>query len=295
MQSPINSHLTTERVRDSKLHQQRCDVTRPDDLPDFDAPPLDEVVFGIQFKPPQNYSQIFAGEVWSLYKDGFPRLEEHSALQPAFETFGLPGGGQIGLNLLTGATHDRFWFLSDLGDELIQFQNDRLLHNWRKVGDRSNVYPRFERMMESFRNEVGAFETYISTLANQSLSINQCEISYINLIIPEADTDASGPDEWLRISQFDAFEPDDFTMTLRKAIRDTDGNPFARLICEAQSVFEKRTSKAGIKLSLMVRGAPRGTDIEAAFRFLEKGRQVIVETFAAITTDSAHTIWKRRQ
>ncbi len=79
--------------------------------------------------------------------------------------------------------HDRFRFLSAKKDELIQFQADRLLHNWRKVGDGSNTYPRFEKMIESFETELQAFESYISSLASQKLTINQCEVSYINHIV----------------------------------------------------------------------------------------------------------------
>src|SRR4051794_5656712 len=106
---------------------------RPTHLPDFRKPPLNEVVLGIQFNPVPGYSQIYAGEVWGLFRARFPQVQEMPALPPNFETFGIPQGPQIGFNVLAGASHDRFWFLSPAGEQLIQFQMDRLLHNWRKV------------------------------------------------------------------------------------------------------------------------------------------------------------------
>lgn len=111
-------------------------MTRPADLPDFSKPPLNEVVLGVQFSPPAGYTQIQAGEVWNLYRERYPRVEEYMPLPPAYELFGLPGMGQTSnqFSFLEGPLHDRYWFLRTAGDELIQFQNDRLLHNWRKVG-----------------------------------------------------------------------------------------------------------------------------------------------------------------
>ena len=149
-------------------------IPRPNHLPDFGKPPLNEVVVGVQFSPPKGYQQIRAGEVWALFKSDYPMVQEHQALEPAFETFGLPQHAQIAgrLSLVTGAFLDRFWFLRNSGDELIQFQHDRLLHNWRKVGDQTNEYPRFERMTERFGTELRRLEGYLASLSSQALDVH---------------------------------------------------------------------------------------------------------------------------
>ena len=63
-------------------------MARPEHLPDFESPPLDELVLGVQFSPLPGYSAVFAKDVWGLFRQQFPRVEEKPALDPVFETFG---------------------------------------------------------------------------------------------------------------------------------------------------------------------------------------------------------------
>ena len=263
---------------------------RPDHLPDFRNPPLNEVVLGVQFGSPRGYQQIYAGGVWNLFRDEFPKVEEQPPLTPTFETFGLPTKGRQQIGLITGATHDRFWFLRHGGDELIQFQQDRLLHNWRKIADGTNKYPRFESMVTRFRNELGQLQDYMNKLSPQTLAINQCEVSYINHIsVDSGDFIAS---DWLRFVSFVDREPDDFSVGFREVIRDSEGQPFGRLICDA-ALGIKADRQPVILLTLTVRGAPKGQDINSSIEFLAMGRDLIVCKFAELTTNEAHKKWGR--
>ena len=264
---------------------------RPSDLPDFERPPLGEVVLGVQFSNPTGYSQIYAGEVWNLFRSQYPRVEEYQPLQPTFETFG-PNAHAVSnqIAFLDGPLHDRYWFLKEDQSQLIQFQQDRLLHNWRK-GDGSVPYPRFEKMVEQFEHEMRSLEQYCSKLAPQSLQINQCEISYVNQILVESSYQIS---DWLRFVQFDQTQPDGFSFSLRESIVSPDGTPQARLICEvgeARSVNGQRF----ITVALTVRGAPSAPTIEAAIGFLRENRSIIVKKFTSLTTDRAHQIWGRKK
>jgi uncharacterized protein (TIGR04255 family) len=262
-------------------------MTRPPNLPDFADPPLYEVVLGVQFAPVLGYSQIRAGEVWSLYKDRFPLVEEHPPLAPTFETFGRPQATQFGLGFVTGASHDRFWFLTLSKEELIQFQQDRLMHNWRKVGDEKNPYPRFETMIRDFEKELRSLEGYFVSLATQAILINQCEVTYVNHIPLEQ------PDNWLRFVRFGGIEIDDFAMTFRRTLL-RKGEPVGRLICETTSVIAAG-NKLMLRLALTARGAPSHPDMHAALELLRENREVVVHAFAELTTETAHKTWKRIQ
>lgn len=266
-------------------------LSRPDHLPDFQTPPLNEVVVGVQFAPARGYQQIRASEVWGLYKAQFPAVEEMPPIPPAFETFGLSAGAQINFGIVTGAQHDRFWFLSPGGDELIQFQQDRLLHNWRKVGDQKNEYPRFERMVLKFEAELLRLETYFAELAPQTLNCNQAEISYINHMDLNGDS-LRKIDDWVRFFDFGEREPDEVSVSLRRRLKSADGKPFGRLTCELNTAVNSQGHRI-LVLTLTVRGAPSGPTVAAALELLKRGRDVIVEEFAAITTDSAHKVWGR--
>lgn len=262
------------------------EMTRPSDLPDFADPPLNEVVLGVQFAPAQGYSQIRAGEVWSLYKDRFPLVEEYQPLAPVFETFGRPQAGQIGLGFVTGASHDRFWFLTPTKEELIQFQQDRLMHNWRKVEDGENPYPRFEVMIRDFERELGGLEDYFGTLASQMLLINQCEVTYVNYIPFDE------PDKWLRFVRFEGMKVEDFAMTFRRRLYRND-EPIGRLTCETAAAIQH--GKVVLRMALTARGAPSRPDMHAALELLRENREVVVHAFAEFTSETAHQTWKRIQ
>ncbi len=270
-------------------------MNMPRKLPDFRSPPLNEVVVGIQFAPVQGFQLIRAGEVWALFRNDYPRVEELAPLQPMFETFGLPQGGQLGFGITIGAMRNRFWFISQSGDEFIQFQQDRLLHNWRKVGDQTNEYPRFEKIISTFESEIRTVDNYFLALAGISVAINQCEISYINYIPIEIDEIQTKAGDWLRFLKFEWGEqPDDFSTSFRQTLRSSDGRPQGRLYCEAALGTNNKGQKV-IVLTLTVRGAPAESGIGPALEFLKLGREVIVNSFAKITTDSAHALWDRIQ
>lgn len=244
----------------------------------------------MQFSQPKGYQQIYAGEIWNLYRNEYPSVEEQAPLEPTFETFGLSApSGQI--KLITGASHDRFWFLSPKGDELIQFQNDRLLHNWRKVGDGSNPYPRFEYMIAKYRNELELLQDYMAKLSNTALVINQCEVSYINQIIVDNNDEAKAS-RWFRFVTFGETEADDFKLGFREIIRDGAGRPQGRLIGEVGNGLSQSGQRVFV-FTLTVRGAPREPNIESALEFISKGRELIVKKFADLTSDYAHTKWER--
>ena len=248
----------------------------------------------MQFSPPLGYQQIRSGEVWSLFKSDYPVVQEQPPLEPAFETFGLAQYGQIGgrLSFFAGAMHNRFWFLRNDGDELVQFQQDRLLHNWRKVGDQTNEYPRFERMAERFGAELRRLQSYFNTLSPQSLVINQCEVSYINHI--EVGSGPLNLTTWLQGIAFEGIEFDDVNAGFREVIRGENRHPIGRITYEVTTGI-KPDGKRMILLNLTARGAPSGSDINSALQFLAVGRELIVSRFAQITTEGAHRAWERKQ
>ena len=87
-------------------------MTRPSHLPDYRKPPLNEFVLGVQFATPPGYQQIYAGEVWKLFSEKYPVVQEQPPLPPTFETFGIHQGNMVNFGFVSGATHDRFWFLT---------------------------------------------------------------------------------------------------------------------------------------------------------------------------------------
>jgi uncharacterized protein (TIGR04255 family) len=268
-------------------------LERPAHLPDFLRPPLDEVVLGVQFAPARGYQQIRAGEVWDLYRADFPIVEERPPLPPTFETFGIPSSPPtLNLSVVVGPMHSRFWFVSSDRTQLIQFQQDRLLHNWKKTGDKTNAYPRFERIIIAFNDELARLEAYFGEVEPQNLVCNQVEISYINKWSLGPASDTARASEWLRFVNFDGSEPDDFSVVFRRTLYGSNEAPIGRLICETSTFGDAAGGRSGL-LTFTVRGPPARATLAEAIEFLKLGREVIVEEFTSRTTDSAHEKWGR--
>lgn len=266
----------------------------PKIFPHFENPPLNEVVLGVQFRPAQNYQEIQAFEVWNLFRDQFPLVQESMPIPPQFETFGLPSAPQIGFNMMSGAIHNRFWFLSKQSEQLIQFQQDRLLHNWRKVGDRSNEYPRFENIVDQFAKEVEALEGYFKSLGNERLFVTQVEVSYINHIRMD---ELMGPvrlQKWLTFINPEAQAVDEFVSNTRSILKDDSGRPYARLYRDS-ALGLTDTGARILMFTLSVRGKPELDNLQETLKFISKGREVIADDFIRNTTVDAQAEWKRVQ
>lgn len=267
--------------------------TRPENLPDFEMPPLDEVVLGVQFVPPPRYRQIYAGAVWDLYRSEFPLVEEQIAIAPAFETFGVTRGPSFNFEVINGPAQNRFWFLAEDGHELIQFQQDRLLHNWRRLDKEASVYPRFETMVTKFERELNQLQTFFEGLGQRALEINQCEVTYINHIAMEGPSGLT-PDEAIKLINFGGKKAEAFDLRFAERIDSDGGSPIARMHYRASIGQKTNTGEPVCYLELTVRGAPEANDIQSAIEFLEMARRKIVTQFAEVTSERAHEVWRRK-
>jgi uncharacterized protein (TIGR04255 family) len=257
----------------------------------FNNPPLNEVVIGVQFSPPNEYNQLYAFEVWNLYKKDYPQVQEKPYLPSSFETFGISQTGHQIINL-GGANHDRFWFISENGNELIQFQNDKLFHNWRKLEDEASLYPRYDAIIKKFSSELDILLNYFKKFDQRDTIINQCEISYISHIKFDI-TDQDIMHSFFNCFNFKEQDASDFAVTFRRSIK-RDNNPVGRLICDIKVANDQKGNPM-ILVNLTVRGAPASGRREDAIKFINEGHNSIIETFENITTKEAHRIWGKEK
>lgn len=265
-------------------------MERPEDLPDFARPPVNELVMGIQFDRPQVYNFVFATRVWELFAEDYPSVEEHPPLGAQFETFSTTPNAPPQPRFEFGAPpHPRLWFVSDDARELLQFQSDRLLANWRQV-ERGDIYPRFEGLMEKFAGRVSALSGLLASLGDK-LVINQAEVSYLNTIQGDGEGGFPKGEDWLNFINPIRGGVENFGASFRKVIRE-EGVPVARLHCEVSPGYNL-DGRPILTVNLTYRGAPKQPTVEAALDLIRDGRQVIVQTFAEITTEKAHQVWQR--
>ena len=266
---------------------------RPAGLPDFDKPPLAEVALSLQFAPLAGLTTAHIGLLWRKYRSRLPLIEEHPPLDPVLESFDPPKPPHVDIVFGNKPPVPRVWFLSEAKTELVQIQQDRFIHNWRKAGEDA-AYPRYEKIRDQFQEEVRAFSDFLDEEQLGELSISQCEITYVNHVAFEGDEVGFGNVEnlianWrpLRDSAF-LPTPEELLLSWRYRMSEDTG----RLHVMVRPAWDANKRRFWT-LNLMARGGPKRDGIEGAFAFFDMGREWIVRGFADLTTESMHRNWER--
>jgi uncharacterized protein (TIGR04255 family) len=267
-------------------------MPRPSNLPEYAYPPLNEVGLGVQFSTPAAYSQLHAGGVWDLFRHDYPNVEEHDALGQAFETFGAGPASTPSFELVQGPRHDRFWFISNSPDELVQFQNDRLHFNWR-LQPEGKDYPRFEYLVDKFFEALIKLDKHFSKEFGESVSVVQAEISYINHFPYVVDGEAKPVSDWVNFLSFSHFPAEDLNLRMRYSL-ERDGNRYGRVSLDLATGIKPPSEKIAV-LTTTVRGMPKSPNFDDIRQFFVEGRKLIVTTFDKVTTDWAHSYWNRSE
>jgi uncharacterized protein (TIGR04255 family) len=271
---------------------------RPADLADYSAPPVTEVVIGVQFNNLERFLSPHLGLVWERFKVKFPNIEEHPPLPPAFETFGTyPQFAAINLQIATGTDTPRVFFVNADRTQLLQVQRDRFLHNWRKIASGED-YPRFEHMLETFESGLGTFAEVVQQERLGPVVPNQCEVSYINQIPVPADATLysvvgkvfARHTEKMVLGHLGS--PEDLRFLLRYVIRDSGGAPVGRVIVSADPA-RRADGVTIIQLTLTARGKPLEPSFRGVTEFLDRGRVYLIEAFTELTSDEMHKEWGR--
>jgi uncharacterized protein (TIGR04255 family) len=268
---------------------------RPKNLPDFDRPPVTEVVLSLQFGSLTKLKSAYIGFLWSKFRDRYPVVTEQPPLDPVFETFGSLALGSQALQLqqLMLLPMPRYWFETAEGSNLCQVQQDRLVHNWRK---RQGEYPRYEVVRSELEKDLNVFQEFLATEDLGRLDFNQVEITYINTIdLPDGGDPHGSLARVMAVwTDMDSPERDleDVFLRSRYLIK-KDETPYARLHVSVIPGVHTATMAKVVQLQLTFRGKPDGNDRAAAFALMDDGRETIVTAFAELTTPDMHQHWGR--
>jgi uncharacterized protein (TIGR04255 family) len=281
-----------------KSRKKKTVRARPADLPNFSRPPLYELVLSIQF--PRQIRSIDLGAIWRLFRKQYPRVEEQPPLPPVYEKFGLPPQPAESPQFVLSATPEvpRCWFIDREGNELLQVQSDRLIHNWRQ-NDPEATYPRYEPVRRKFEREVRRIDTFLGAEGLESIRPNQCEVSYINHIWLGENVELDDKLDQIFTVWQEAYS-NDYLERIERAqfgmaytISGERSEPFGRLHVQVQPAVVRSTFRRIIQFTLTVRGKPQNDTVESAFEWLDKGREVVVRSFAALTREAMHKMWGR--
>jgi uncharacterized protein (TIGR04255 family) len=268
---------------------------RPDGLPSFETPPVDEVVIGLRFLPLLAFSDSTVAEYRVFVGEGFPGIQYQPRLEsPIDSLLDLPPA--VPLTFGPQPTFGRSWLINTDDSRLIQLQNDAFLYNWRSRG---NPYPRFETVYEEFWNRYELLRN-LPSVQPAPPRPQQLEITYINWIRNLRTEQFLKP---ALVSRVQAPPIDEFPHNQQWAgsyfVRDGEGRAIARLVLActpALRLVPGGDPQQGIQLSLVFRSPlPPNTADDALASFIGLGRNSIVWSFAQLTTEQAHETWGRTQ
>lgn len=271
-------------------------------LPDFTNPPVVEVALSVQFEPLSNLRTPQAGLLWSQFRAQFPKIEEHPTLNSVIEKFGVHRSRPVGIRIEmeNKPPMPRCWFLNTSGTELIQVQQDRFVHNWRKVGE-GDKYPRYESVRDKIKKELNSFSQFLCHENVGEFIPNQCEITYVNHIRIGTEWQNHGQlGEVLTLftpTYSEPFLPDaeDARVRVRYVVTGKDNQPLGRLHLSVEPGYWKADDEPMLVMTLTARGRPIGEGIDGIMQFFDIGREWIVRGFASVTTAQMHRAWGRKQ
>jgi uncharacterized protein (TIGR04255 family) len=267
------------------------------DLPDYDNPPVIETALGVQFAPLDKWQITHFGSFFEFIKKEYPHTEVNPPLAEDIETPGLrfiqPAVPKV--EVVTSPMV-RCWFLNEPKTELIQLQNDRLIHNWRKVSG-TEPYPHYETTRPAFERDWKMFGEFLDSYGLGEPDVRQCEVTYVNHIDRGAgwetfeDLPKVFPCWAGRSSQGYLPSPESVSFNLNCLIPENKG----RLRITMLHAFRFSDAKETLQLTVSARGKPASGSTSDILEWLDLGREWVVRGFTDFTSETVHELWRRKK
>lgn len=263
-------------------------------LPDYEAPPVAEVVCGIQFKPIKGLAGPYLGALWEKYKPEYPIVKEVEPIVPVIESYEeTPSREMASFEGIFGLL--RTWFETKAGDGLIQVQRDRFLHNWKK-GENTTNYPHYVYVIGNFRKCLATFEAFLRENNLGEIQPTQFELTYVNHIFEGEgwksldDIGSVFKDFFRKPSKRFLPQPEIINWQTSFRLPDKTG----RLHVSTRIGKRKSDGVPAILLEITARGISVDNTRDAMWHWFDVAHEWIVCGFADLTSDEIQaTVWRR--
>jgi uncharacterized protein (TIGR04255 family) len=263
------------------------------DLPEYDNPPVTEVVCGILLKTLKGLLLPHFGLFWERCKTDYPTCQEVAPLMPLIESF---AGQTEALGQLSEVPLPRIWFVHREDKGIIQIQRDRFLHNWKKSKP-TDDYPRYHTVIDLFKRHLESFEGFLKEHSLGTVDPLQYEMTYVNHIFQmEGWNEFSDLGKVFRDYQWDGKEKRFLPGTEHLDLRTTFELPGrkGRLHVSIREGKRRNDLKPLLLFELTVRGFPGDPSRMAMWEWFDVAREWIVLGFTDLTTaEIQKNVWRR--
>ncbi len=265
-------------------------------LPEYENPPIVEVVCGVTFDEIPALTAAPVGIFWQVLQPDFPRIQELPPLGPTVEIFDGEKK-EIEMKFSSIPSLPREMFYSNDENRVIQIQRDRFIYNWRKFRP-DDSYPRFTKVYDSFTKRFNQFKRLMEGTPFLFNPI-QYELTYINQItFGDFGQDIKGigglmPALNLSFENNELLkEPENFNFRVNFLLP----NRIGRLYVVARSGTFNADKTPVILLELRVRGLPDDLSEQARDEWFQTAREWVVKGFGElICKDIQNQVWRRKQ
>lgn len=266
-------------------------------LPSFERPPVSEAVLGIQFEPIPGFANAHLGAFWSYLggQSEWPAVQDAPALGPNFERFGVEREWKNldTMNFGFSQILPTRMQVRNKANRMVQLQGDRLIYNW--LGDQGGEYVRYDKLRPEFDEILQKFEGFLRDESLPPIQPNQWEVTYTNQI-PQG-TVWNDAADWKNVFCFHAVPPsvvngcslENFNGSWIYEIAPQRG----RLRISLQHAWLEPNGRQILLFNLTARGPIKeGAGAVATIaEGLELGHEMIVRSFASLTSEEARKYW----
>lgn len=259
--------------------------------PSFENPPVIEVVCGIQFQLLDKLISPHFGLLWERFKEDYPSFRDMAPLAPQ--------GENITFHITDTPPLPRVWFVHKSDRGIVQVQQDRFLHNWKK-GKPDDKYPRYETVIELFKKHLGTFDSYLRENEIGAINPTLCEMTYVNHIPKGQGWDTLNDignvfEDFSWDAKKKEFLPEVSNLNFKVTFDLPDNK--GKFHVKGWKGLIKEEDLSVLRLDLTVQGMPREKTDEEMWKWFDEAREWIVRGFADFTNNKMHgqEFWRRDQ
>lgn len=250
-------------------------------IPSYKEPPVTEVAVGVSL-PLLSLQTRHIGQFWTEIQEEYPTTEDVAPIPS--EVFTPP----IRVTFLQIPPLRRVFMKTRDQDYILQIQEGRFLSNWRKHPAEA-PYPRYASVLEHF---LKSWEKYAAFLKKNELTVPEptgYELTYVNELEDPSNAGINAlvkPLDWPMLHpEFLTRPPQMTNISWSFALPDSKGT---------MNVSVNRSERPQGAAALLVLSCVGPSSGEYSLRdWFDTAHEWIVRGFTDLTTEKAHTIWKR--
>jgi uncharacterized protein (TIGR04255 family) len=257
-------------------------------LPDYDNPPAQETWMAFAFAPLPWRVPHF-GAFWSEIKGDYPTFEVHPPIgEFNFEFNAIAPEAIVNLPV-------RCWFKNDQSNRLIQVQNNRFFHNWRRPNPTA-PYLHYNELRPVFEREWARFCDFVTQYELGKPNVLSCEVAYINHLDRGVGWE-NFSDLSVVFPSFGDFQgknflgkPETMLVSGSYVMPSNEG----RLRVLVQPAIRQSDGKEIIQLTITGSCRPASSEKSELMRCIDFCREWVVRGFDDLTSVEMHKIWRKK-